>query len=149
METIIQKALKLLLDKYGLEYDCVTVSDDNGHYVASIETDDTARLIGRKGNVLSALQILLKNILWNQNSEKIYVTIDVDGYRESQNEKIYARVQKTIDYMRQNNLSEIKLNPMRPYTRRLVHLWVAKNFDDLTSDSVGEGMDRAIRIMYK
>lgn len=150
METIIQKALKLLLDKYGYDYDCITVAEeDSAHYRANIETDDASRLIGKKGMVLNALQLILKNILWSQNSERIYVTVDVDNYRQQQNEKIFERVQKTIDYMRGQNLSEIKLNPMRPATRRQVHLWIAKTFDDLTSDSVGEGRERAIRVLYK
>ena len=51
--------------------------------------------------------------------------------------------------MREENLSEIKLNPMRPATRRQVHLWIAKTFDDLSSDSTGEGKDRAIRVFFK
>ncbi len=149
METIIQKALRILLDKFGANYDCVTVSEENGHYRASIETPESARLIGRNGAVLNAIQTLLKNFLWTQNEEKIFVTVDVDGYREDQYEKIYHRVQRSIDLMKERNLSEIKLEPMRPFTRRLVHLWIAKNYPELTTDSVGEDMDRAVRVHYK
>lgn len=149
METIIQKALKLLLDKYGANYDCVTVAEVNGHYQARIETTEPAKLIGRNGSILSSLQILLKNILWSQNEEKAFVTLDVDGYRQDQYEKIYDRVGKTIDLMRERNLSEIKLHPMKPFIRRLVHLWIAENYPDLTTDSVGEGKERAIRVHYK
>ncbi|MCF7830719.1 KH domain-containing protein [Candidatus Gracilibacteria bacterium] len=149
METIIQKALRLLLDKYGANYDCVTVIEENGHYRASIETPESARLIGRNGTVLNALQILLKNILWHQNEEKVFVTIDVDGYRQEQYDRVYSKVGKTIDLMKERNLSEIKLEPMRPFIRRLVHLWIADNYPDLSTDSVGEGRDRAVRVHYK
>ncbi|MCF7812151.1 KH domain-containing protein [Candidatus Gracilibacteria bacterium] len=149
METIIQKALKLLLDKYGAPYDCVTVVEENSHYRASIETPDPARLIGRNGTLLNALQIILKNILWKQNEEKAFVTLDVDGYRQDQYERIYQKVESSIDMMKERNLSEIKLNPMKPFLRRLVHLWVAENYPELTTDSVGEGRQRAVRIHYK
>lgn len=150
METIIQKALKLLLDKYAYPYDCITVMEESaGHYRANIEADDAARLIGKKGNVLNALQLLLKNILWSQQGERVFITVDVDNYRQEQNEKIFERVEKTIDYMKQQNLSEIKLNPMRPATRRHVHLWIANTYPELTTDSVGEGRERAIRVLYK
>jgi len=149
METIIQKALKILLDKYGANYDCVTVVEENGHYRANIETPDTAKIIGRNGSILNAIQTILKNILWTQNEEKVFVTIDIDGYRQEQYDRVYDRVEKTIELMKDRNLSEVKLDPMRPFTRRLVHLWIAEKFPELTTDSVGEGDDRAVRIHYK
>lgn len=149
METIIQKALKLLLDKYGVEYDCVRIEEDNDHYYAIIETTDPSRLIGRNGATLNALQTILKNILWAKSEEKIFVTLDVDGYRRSQYEKTYEKIKKSIELMKERNLSEMTLYPMKPFLRRLVHLWIAKNYPDLTTNSVGEGVQRAIRIMYK
>ena len=149
METIIQKALKILLDKYGAQYDCVTVLEENGHYRASIETPEPAKLIGRNGTILGALQLILKNILWSQNEEKAFVTLDIDDYKEDQYKKIYEGVARTIEMMKERGLSEVKLSPMKPFTRRLVHLWIAENYADLTTDSVGAGLTRAIQVRYK
>ncbi len=149
MESIIQKTLRLLLDKFGATYDCITVSEENSHYRANIETDDAGRLIGRNGAVLSALQILLKNILWEQCSEKVFVSIDVDGYRKEQEEHLLEKCSSYIDAMRERNLLETKLPPMSPYFRRIVHLWVSSNFPDLTTESLGEGESRAVRVFHK
>ncbi|MCF7846792.1 MAG: KH domain-containing protein [Candidatus Gracilibacteria bacterium] len=149
METIIHKTLKLLLDEFGAEYDVITVSEENSHYRANIEAPNASRLIGRGGQTLQAIQILLKSILWAQNEEKVFVTVDVDNYRKDQEDKVLEKVERTIDLMKERNLSEIKLNPMSPYYRRLVHLWVAENFPDLTTDSIGEGSGRAIKVFYK
>lgn len=149
METIIQKALKILLDKFGADYDCVTVTEESGHYRANIETPDAGRLIGKNGAILNALQILLKNILFHQNAEKLFVTVDVDNYRKDQDEKMLTRVRNTIEMMKEQNLGEIKLNPMKPYLRRLVHLWIANNYPELTTDSEGEGQYRAVKIIYR
>jgi len=149
METIIQKVLRLLLDKFGADYDCITVHEESGHYRANIETSDPARLIGRNGSVLNSLQILLKNILWNQSSERVFVTVDVDDYRKSQEDRVLEKVEKTIEMMKEDNLSEIKLNPMSAYFRRVVHLWIASNFPDLTTESIGEKGARSIRVFYK
>ena len=148
METIIQKALKILLDKFGATYDCVTVIEESGHYRANIETDDAARLIGRNGAVLNSLQILLKNILWEQNSERIFVSIDVDGYRQAQEESLIQRVGNSISEMQDQNLSETKLPPMSPYFRRVIHLWISKNHPELATESIGNGEDRAVRIFH-
>jgi len=149
METIIQKALKLLLDKFGTDYDCVTISEDNGHYRANIECATPARLIGKNGETLSAIQTLLKNMLYSQNQENLFVTVDVDNYRKDQEDRMTQKAQKFIDQMRERNLSEIKLPPMSPYFRRVVHLWVLNNFPELATDSVGEGRSRAVRVFYK
>ncbi len=149
METIIQKTLKRLLDEFGANYLCVTISESDGHYRANIETDNAAQLIGRNGKTLGSLQILLKNILWAQNDEKIFVTIDIDGYRKEQEDKIIYKVEKTIELMRERNLSEMKLHPMTPYFRRVVHTWISSNFPDLTTESVGEGTSRAIKVLYR
>lgn len=148
MESIIQKALRLILDKFGATYDCIMVLEENGHYKANIETDDAARLIGRNGAVLNAIQLLLKNILWEQNSEKFFVSVDVDNYRKDQEERLLEKVKEHINSMQENNHSETKLAPMSPYFRRLVHIWISNNYSDLTTESIGEGENRAVRVFY-
>jgi len=149
METIIQKALKILLDKFGISYDCVTVAENSGHYRANIETPDAGRLIGAKGNLLDAIQILLKNILYHQNEKQVFVTVDVDGYRKAQDEQELEKVRHSIELMKKQNLGEVKLKPMRSYQRRLIHLWVNSNYPDMTTESIGNGQTRSIRIFFK
>lgn len=149
METIIQKALKIFLDKYGADYDCVTVSEDNGHYRANIETAIPARIIGKNGDTLSAIQMLLKNILFAQNKENIFVSVDVDGYRQQHEDRIIEKAKKYLEIMKNENLAEIKLPPMSAYFRRIVHLWILNNYPEMGSDSLGEGAGRAVRIFYK
>jgi spoIIIJ-associated protein len=123
--------------------------EEHGHYRANIETPDAGRLIGKNGSVLNAIQILLKNLLFHQCSEKAFVTVDVDNYRKDQDERILGKVQESIDMMKEQNLGEMKLRPMKPYYRRIVHLWIDAKFPELTTDSEGDGAFRAIKIMYK
>lgn len=149
METIIQKALKLLLDKFGATYDCVMISEENGHYRANIETSEPARLIGKNGDTLGSLQTLLKNILYAQNGEGIFLSVDVDNYRKQKEDRVIEKAKKFIDIMKNENLGEIKLPPMNPYYRRIIHTWIANDFPDLTSDSLGEGAARAVRVLHK
>ena len=149
METIIQKALKLLLDKFGADYDCVMVSEEDGHYRANIECANPARLIGKNGETLNSIQTLLKNILFTQNKENVFLSVDVDGYRKTQEDRIISKAEYYLNTMRDQNLAEIKLPPMNPYFRRLVHMWVLNNFPELQSDSTGEGQNRAVRIFHR
>lgn len=149
METIIQKALKLLLDKFGAEYDVVTVIEDNGRYRVNIETADTARLIGKNGSILHALELFLKTILFEQTSERIFLSLDIDGYKKSKEDAMLEKVAKKIEWMKEQNLGEMKLWPMNAGVRRIVHLWVAKEYPELTTDSTGEGRERSVKVMYK
>ncbi len=149
METIIQKALKLLLDKFGATYDCVMISEDNGHYRANIETTEPARLIGKGGENLASIQTLLKNALYAQNGEGVFLKVDVDNYRKQKEDRVIEKAKKFIDIMKNENLGEIKLPPMNAYYRRIVHTWIANEFTELTSDSTGEGNTRAIKVLYK
>lgn len=149
MESIIQKALKRLLDEFGTSYDCVTVSEDSGHYRANVETSNPARLIGKNGTTLSAIQTLLKALMWSQNSETVLVTVDVDNYLKQQEDKKIEVAKRYIGIMQDKNLAEIKLPPMRALFRRAIHLWIMSERPELTTESVGEGRDRAVQICYK
>ena len=149
MESIIQKALKLLLDKFGSEYDLVSVMEENGHYYANIETADASRLIGKHGQTINALEMFLKQILFAKSDEKIFLTVDVDGYKKNRQKQLFEKVATKIDWMKENALSELKLWPMGGGQRRMVHLWIADEYPDLTTDSIGEGRERAIKVFYK
>lgn len=149
METIIQKILKLLLDKFGADYYAVTIHEENGHYRANIETDSAGRLIGKNGAVLDALESFFKTMLFDQSGEKIFVTLDVDDYKKARQDKVLEKVAQKIDFMKESNVGEMKLWPMRAGLRRVVHLWIDANYPELTTDSVGEGRERAIKVMYR
>ena len=149
MESIIQKTLKILLEKLAVEFDFISVTDEDGNYRANIETPHAGRLIGRHGEILQALQILLKKILFAKNKEKIFVTIDVDGYQKNFDEKLIQRVEKRIAEMTEKNLREISLLPMGPYERRIVHLHITKNFPNFLTESFGEKNSRSIKISRK
>lgn len=150
MESIIQKTLKLLLDKYGADYNLVSVVEDTpGHYRANIDSDHPSRLIGKKGDTITSLQILLKLILPKDIIESAFISIDVDGYRKKQEEDIISEVEESLQMMEEENLAEIKLRPMTPYFRRVAHLYITNNKPSLSSDSIGAGRSRAVRVFRK
>ena len=149
MESIIQRELKRLLDKFGADYDCVTVTEEGGRYIANIETAYPPRIIGRHGSVIDALQMVFKNVFFARQQENVFLTLDVSGYRAEQEKRVTDKVQRTIETMKEQNLGEIKLFPMNPHFRRVVHLWVAQNYPELTTESIGNNLERAVRVFYK
>ena len=62
-----------------------------------VQTDDSGRLIGRKGQTLIALQYILNRFLYQQDPQTPKVTIDVAGYRsQAREELIKARRGATL-----------------------------------------------------
>lgn len=85
-----------------------------------IQTDDTSRLIGRKGQTLAALQYLLNRILFRQNESSPKVTVDVGCYRSEQRDELIRMAKSAAEKCKK--WSEIiELRPMNAFNRRIVH----------------------------
>ncbi len=73
------------------------------------------------------------------------VLMDVGGYKEERNKKIERMALQKADDAR--ILGEpIELEPMSPSDRRVVHM-ALQVFDDIKTESVGEGNDRRVKII--
>ena len=80
--------LESLLNKLGYQ---VTIEKKvtEGSNVLDLKTaDDSARLIGRKGQTLLDLQYILNRMLFQHNENAEKVQLDVGGYRFSQDDKL-------------------------------------------------------------
>lgn len=85
-----------------------------------IETDDTSRLIGRKGQTLAALQYLLNRILFRFSEDSPKVTVDVGCYRSEQREELVKLAKNSAEKCKKWN-EIIELRPMNAFNRRIVH----------------------------
>ncbi|HSX41114.1 MAG TPA: KH domain-containing protein, partial [Candidatus Saccharimonadales bacterium] len=56
-----------------------------------VEADTTGRLIGRRGETLQALQHLLNMMLRRETTERVYVQIDVGGYKQARLGRLVER----------------------------------------------------------
>jgi spoIIIJ-associated protein len=151
MELVIKETLEKILEVMKVPFSGVTVNKegDKSFYV-SIDTSSSNLLIGWHGETIAALQHMLKCMLWKQKiGSDIQVIVDVDGYKKRQEESVLRLAERKAEYAIETQ-KEIKLPPMNPYFRRKVHLFLADKFEDkLTTESTGEGQDRAIKIIPK
>ncbi|GAB4320326.1 MAG: protein jag [Candidatus Sumerlaeia bacterium] len=115
-----------------------------GQLFISIRSNDNRTLIGRKGEVLEALQHLVSRALSRGNDINLEVTVDVGGYWEKRRAKIIERVRQAAQKALKTRRS-VALFPMNPQERKLVHLTV-KEYPDLTSYSEGKEGSRYVVI---
>lgn len=112
------------------------------------EGENLGYMIGNRGRHLQALQFLLASILrtkFREEGAKIAVMVDIGGYREQRVEQVEKIALQKADDAR--ILGEaVELPPMSPSDRRIVHMALSK-FDDIKTESEGEGRDRFVKII--
>lgn len=148
IDEVADTAIAVLQDilKY-FELGEVTIDEyegDEGELILDITGDNLAVLIGRHGRTLESLQFLITSILYRKLGFRYPVVIDVEGYKSRQRQKIediaYSAAQRAVEQDRR-----IKLRPMTPYERRIVHLYL-RNDDRVETKSEGEGHARRVVI---
>lgn len=140
-----------LLDVEALVTCNLSEVEDTKQRLISIDYDgeELGYMIGSHGNHLKGLQhvlsLLINRKFVEEGEERIYVTVDVSGYNKSRNDRIEKMALRMADEARMSGKS-LDMNPLSPSERRVVHMVLSK-FDDIKTESFGEGRDRYVRIV--
>ena len=104
-------------------------------------------LIGKKGEMIKNIEFLLSRVASKQNSESIFVSIDINSFREKKDKELVERVGVLIDKVISIN-RPLSLNPMNSYERRICYLEIEKN-SEVTYKTKEVGMLKKITILPK
>ncbi|MGE5482157.1 MAG: RNA-binding cell elongation regulator Jag/EloR [Bacteroidota bacterium] len=109
----------------------------------SIRGSGAGLLIGRRGQTLDALQLLVRQVLSKSTEDRFRVVVDVEGYRERQQRTLEALAQRMA---RQARLTgrPVALEPMNALERRVIHLALAGDPDVETHSEGKEPYRRVI-----
>ncbi|MDD7368978.1 MAG: R3H domain-containing nucleic acid-binding protein [Berryella intestinalis] len=118
---------------------------DEGELILDITGDDLAVLIGRHGRTLEALQFIVSALTVRQIGFRFPVIIDIEGYKNRQRQKLEALARSSAKKAAQNGRS-VKLRPMSPYERRIIHV-ALRDDSRVRTASEGEGPARHIVIL--
>ncbi|MBI4965120.1 MAG: Jag N-terminal domain-containing protein [Desulfomonile tiedjei] len=137
--TVLQEILKRI--PVDAQVDASIVE---GAVYLDIKGDGSGLLIGKKGQTLDALQFLVNKIVNKENApgEKIEIVVDTESYRLRKRESLRETALKSSQKAKKT-LKPVALNPMPPYERRLIHLFLAEDREVYTK-SYGEGALRRI-----
>jgi spoIIIJ-associated protein len=113
--------------------------------VIEISGRDSARIIGKKGQALSALQFLTHRVINRPGLERRHVLVDAEGYRARRDDTL-ASMARRLGKQALDEGKIITFEPMNPRDRRVVHLALAK-FEGVITRSEGEGDDRRVQII--
>lgn len=118
---------------------------DEGELILDITGDDLAVLIGRHGKTLDALQFVVSAITVRTMGFRYPVVIDVEGYKNRQRQKLEAIARSSANKAA-NQQRSVKLRPMTPYERRIVHI-ALRDDSRVETASEGEGAGRHVVIL--
>ncbi len=104
-------------------------------------------LIGRRGETLAALQLLLHLVISRQADTRDRVTVDVEGYRQRREENLRSMAQRIAEQVRTSGRA-VMLEAMPPNERRIVHMALA-DYEDISTESEGEGDQRRVEVTLK
>ncbi|MBI2357295.1 KH domain-containing protein [Candidatus Dojkabacteria bacterium] len=145
------KLLELIGITSDVDYGFAPNSTDEFVVVeVSIKGEDLGFMIGNHGRHLQAFQsmlsMLVRNEVWKEDDNvKFVITVDAGDYRKQRMSRIETLAMQKADDAR--ILGEpVDLMPMNSAERRVVHT-VLGMFDDVKTESHGEGRDRFVRIL--
>jgi spoIIIJ-associated protein len=130
-----------LLEAMGLQGDVGTsVAEER----ASVEVsgDDLGILIGRRGQTLDALQELTRTAVQRRLRAHVRLMVDVENYRARRRESLAEYAREMAERALERG-TEIELEPMNAYERKIVHDAIAA-IDGASSFSEGEDPQRKV-----
>ncbi len=153
IDTLLTDSLGKLLTFLELPFEKIDVHHEPDSLMRiDITSSNPSRVIGWHGETLNALQHLLKSLIRSveKTERSPFIVLDVDGYRRMQEDKVCRIADQKADFVRRTG-NRIALQPMSPYFRRIVHLYIANTptLSDLMTESTGEGEYRQIVMRLK
>lgn len=104
-------------------------------------------LIGRRGETLAALQLLVSLIVRHRTKHHLRIVVDAENYRMRREENLRSLALRVAQQVR-NYRRSIALEAMPPHERRIVHIALSDS-KDISTESIGEGDERRVVISLK
>lgn len=149
---MIQDKIQKVVEDIFKQTDCAISKcefiEDHGMLWCMIDTPDSRFMIGRDGETLRSLNHIVQKIIEKDSpaEEETRLFIDVNGYQKKRFDNL-----KTIAHMMAERAryfkSNIEIDPMPAYERRIVHMFL-EGSKDIKTESEGYGPNRKVVIKY-
>ncbi|MGV0849196.1 Jag family protein [Mycolicibacterium phlei] len=137
--------LEELLDLLDFDGD-IDLDVEGDRAVVSIDGgNDLNKLVGRKGEVLDALQELTRLAVHQKTGERSRLMLDIASWRKRRRDELAALGEKVARRVLETGQRE-ELAPMTPFERKIVHDAVAA-IDGVHSESEGVEPQRRVVVL--
>ncbi|MBU5437975.1 protein jag [Tissierella sp. MSJ-40] len=115
--------------------------------ITNISSSDMGILIGKRGSTLDSIQYLLSLVVNKDRENYIKIVVDIKGYRKKREETLIRLANKMAEKAKYSK-RPIRLEPMNPYERRIIHS-ALQNMEGITTHSEGDEPYRRVVIQSK
>ena len=138
--------LEGLLPLLGTEA-VVKLTSEDEKIVIELTAASAKSIIGRRGEIIDAVQTLAGAVANTGRKEYKRVVVDCENYREDREETL-KRVANKLAAKAVRLGKRVRLEPMNPYERRIIHAALVDN-PDVTTKSEGKEPQRFVVIIPK
>lgn len=141
--------LKQMIEDMGIDCDIESRTEGNmiKFNIMCSEESDIGIIIGKRGETLDSLQYIV-NLVTNRNSDTyIRVILDCNQYRSKRERSLQKLARRLADKAIKTG-RDIKLEPMNPYERRIIHTYL-QNDEKVNTFSQGNEPNRRVIIKRK
>ena len=141
--------LKQMIEDMGIDCDIESRTEGNmiKFNILCSQESDIGIIIGKGGETLDSLQYIV-NLVTNRNADTyIRVILDCNQYRSKRERSLQKLARRLADKAIQTG-RDIKLEPMNPYERRIIHTYL-QNDENVNTFSQGNEPNRRVIIKRK
>lgn len=138
--------LRNMIEKMGLSLDVTASQDDEGMYF-NISGKESGTVIGKRGQTLDAIQYLTSLVVNKETDKYIRVIVDAENYRQKREKTLVQLAKRLADKVVRTGRT-IRLEPMNPYERKVIHTALQKHSKVFTA-SEGDEPSRRVVISKK
>lgn len=141
--------LKQMIEDMGIDCDIESRTEGNmiKFNILCSQESDIGIIIGKRGETLDSLQYIV-NLVTNRNADTyIRVILDCNQYRSKRERSLQKLARRLADKAVQTG-RDIKLEPMNPYERRIIHTYL-QNDEKVNTFSQGNEPNRRVIIKRK
>ena len=120
---------------------------DPEHILFNISSDNSAILIGKRGQTMDAMQYLVEKIVNRQNDDRVRVQVDIEGYLKNRKNNLDQLAGRLAEKVKRTGKAA-SAGQMNAHDRRIVHM-ALKDDTAVRTQSIGEGLYRKLMIFPK
>ena len=132
-----------LLDIADIDGD-IDMDVEGERAMVSLVGGDLEHLVGKEGSVLDAMQELTRLAVLRETGERSRLMLDIAGWRAAKREALTQTGTSAAETVKESG-EPVKLTPMTPFERKIVHDAVAAA--GLTSESEGQEPNRYVVVL--
>ena len=149
MNEICQNAEKFLSEivaDLGFDMEVSSQWTDEG-CLLNLKGEDAHFALAENGEMLDSFETLLFQIYGRELDRDHRFVVDADGYRRTRKAELQAMARFAGEQVRKNG-TPFTFGVLNSTERRVIHLTIQAE-EDLTTESVGDGRERRLRVILK